>query len=64
MGRLTELVIKVLGEYCGGSAQWQLMTEDLENALKFELPLSAYVLSVEQGLKSPNLNPECPCCTR
>ena len=54
----------MLGEYCGGSAQWQLMAEDLENSLKFELPLSAYALSVEQGLKSPNLNPECHCCTR
>ena len=40
------------------------MTEDLENALKFELPLSSYALSLEQGLKSPNLNPECRCCTR
>ena len=63
MGRSTELVIKMYGEYCGGSAQWQLMAEDLKNALKFELPLSAYALSVAQGLKSPNLNPECHCCT-
>ena len=54
----------MLGEYCGGSAQWQLMSDDLENTLKFELPLSAWALAVEQGMKSPNLNPECPCCAR
>ena len=69
LGRSTEVLIKMYGEYCGGSAQWQLMAEDIESALKFEFPLSAYAtqrcaLTVERGLMSPNLNPECKCCMR
>ena len=59
LGRSTEILIKMYGEYCGGSAQWQLMAEDIESALKFEFPLSSFALNVERGLMSPNLNPEC-----
>ena len=58
------MVIKMYGEYCGGSAQWQLMVEDVANTLKFEFPLSAFTLNLEGGLISPNLNLECKCCIR
>ena len=62
LGRSTEVLIKMYSEYCGGSAQWQLMAENIESALKFKFPLSVYALTVECRLMSPNLNPECKCC--
>ena len=39
LGRVSEVCIKMYGEYCGGTAQWMLMTEDSANALPFKFPL-------------------------
>ena len=62
LGQSAEVCMKMYGEYCGGSAQWQLMVEDVASTLKFRFPLSAFTLDLEGGPMSPNINPECKCC--
>ena len=64
LGQSTEICIKIYGEYCGRSAQWQLMAEDIASTLKFEFPLLSFALNMERSLMLPNLNPECKCCLR
>ena len=64
LGRVSEVPIKMYGEYCGGTAQWMLMQEGSVGELVLRFLLSEFVLDLEVCFALPNLNPDCKCCVQ